>query len=107
VGQTLLLLLDCYFGVKQIKCSIEIARSGKSNMAKQKFPTLGLGNKPITQDQFQTQLQSLLKQQKYRQVLDEIQKTKRAQPDLVFTPAESEIWLLRGKQEFQKKDFQS
>jgi tetratricopeptide (TPR) repeat protein len=74
-------------------------------MAKRRFPNLGLGNKPITQDQFQTQLQSLLKQQKYRQALEEIQKALRAQPDLVFTPAEAEIWLLRGKQEFQKKDF--
>ncbi len=74
-------------------------------MAKRRFPKLGLGNKPITQDQFQMQLQSLLKQQKYRQALEEIQKALRAQPDLVFTPAESEIWLLRGKQEFQKKDF--
>jgi tetratricopeptide (TPR) repeat protein len=74
-------------------------------MAKRRFPKLGLGNKPITQDQFQSQLQSLLKQQKYRQALEEIQKALRAQPDLVFTPAESEIWLLRGKQEFQKKDF--
>ncbi len=74
-------------------------------MAKQRFPKLGLGNKPVPQDQFQSQLQFLLKQQKYRQALDEIQKAKRAQPDLTITPSEAEIWLLRGKQEFQKKDF--
>ncbi|NJL42502.1 MAG: hypothetical protein HC856_00520 [Pseudanabaena sp. RU_4_16] len=75
-------------------------------MAKQRFPKFQLGrSEPISQAGFQAQLKSLLHQQKYRQALDEIQKIKRAQPDLTFTPAEAEIWLLRGKQEFQKKDF--
>jgi tetratricopeptide (TPR) repeat protein len=57
------------------------------------------------QANFQAQLNGLLKQQKYRQALDEIQKARRSQPDLTFSPAEGNIWLLRGKQEFQKGDF--
>jgi tetratricopeptide (TPR) repeat protein len=58
-----------------------------------------------SQDQVQEQLKNLLKQQKYRQALEAIHKAQRSQPDLVFTPSEAEIWLLRGKQEFQKSDF--
>lgn len=57
------------------------------------------------QTQFQTNLQSLLKQKKYRQALDEIHKAQRSQPDLEITPSEAEIWLLRGQQEFQKRDY--
>jgi tetratricopeptide (TPR) repeat protein len=60
---------------------------------------------PPSQDGFQAQLQALLKQQKYRQALDAISKAQRSQPNLVFQPSEAEIWLLRGKQEFQKGDF--
>ncbi|NJP12586.1 MAG: tetratricopeptide repeat protein [Leptolyngbyaceae cyanobacterium RU_5_1] len=55
--------------------------------------------------EFEVQLQSLLKQQKYRQALDAIHKVQRSQPDWVFKPSEAEIWLLRGKQEFEKGDF--
>ncbi len=54
---------------------------------------------------FDMQLQELLKQKKYRQALEEIKKIQRSQPDIKFTPKESEIWLLRGQQEFQKQDF--
>jgi tetratricopeptide (TPR) repeat protein len=57
------------------------------------------------QDKLQAQLQALLEQQKYRQALDAIQKAQRAQPDLTFTPSEAEIWLLRGKQEFDDNEF--
>lgn len=76
-------------------------------MAKQRLPRRDQpSNAPSSpQDKFQAQLQSLLKQQKYRQALEEIHKAQRAQPDLVFTPSEAEIWLLRGRQEFQKGDF--
>ncbi len=74
----------------------------KKTPAKRIRPT----NVPVaTQDPFQSQLQSLLKQQKYRQALEEIHKAQRSQPDLRFKPSEAEIWLLRGKQEFQKDDF--
>ncbi|MGA7953391.1 MAG: tetratricopeptide repeat protein [Gloeobacterales cyanobacterium] len=59
----------------------------------------------LSQNSFQTQLQSLLKQQKYRQALEEIHKAQRSQPDLTITPSEAEIWLLRGKQDFQKANF--
>jgi len=58
-----------------------------------------------TQDPFQSQLQSLLKQQKYRQALEALHKAQQSQPDLAVQPSEAEIWLLRGKQEFQKDDF--
>jgi tetratricopeptide (TPR) repeat protein len=51
------------------------------------------------------QLQELLKQKKYRQALEEIKKIQRTHPEIEFTPKESEIWLLRGQQEFQKQDF--
>ncbi|MBW4617828.1 MAG: tetratricopeptide repeat protein [Cyanosarcina radialis HA8281-LM2] len=55
---------------------------------------------------FESQLQALLKQKKYRQALEEIKKIQRTHPDMEFTPKESEIWCLRGQQELQKLDFQ-
>ena|GEM_PF-458031 len=57
------------------------------------------------ENSFEIQLQELLKQKKYRQALEEIKKVQRSQPDITLTPKESEIWLLRGQQEFQKQDF--
>ena len=57
------------------------------------------------QNSFQVQLQGLLRQQKYRQALEEIKKARCANPDVEFTPSEAEIWSLRGQQEFQKGDF--
>jgi len=57
------------------------------------------------ENSFQTQLQELLKQQKYRQALEEIKKIQRSHPKIEFSPKESEIWWLRGQQEFQKQDF--
>lgn len=57
------------------------------------------------QNSFSTQLQELLRQQKYRQALEEIKKARRANPEVEFTPSEAEIWLLRGQQEFQRSDF--
>jgi tetratricopeptide (TPR) repeat protein len=59
----------------------------------------------VAENSFQIQLQELLKQKKYRQALEEIKKNQRLHPDIEFTPKESEIWLLRGQQEFQKQDF--
>ncbi|NJR65996.1 MAG: hypothetical protein HC772_12845 [Leptolyngbyaceae cyanobacterium CRU_2_3] len=60
---------------------------------------------PSSQEKLQAQLQSLLKQEKYRQALSEIHNAQRSCPDLVFKPSEAEIWLLRGKQEFEQNDF--
>jgi tetratricopeptide (TPR) repeat protein len=57
------------------------------------------------QSSFQMQLQGLLKQQKYRQALEEIKKARRTNPEVEFTPSEAEIWLLRGQQEFHTNDF--
>jgi tetratricopeptide (TPR) repeat protein len=57
------------------------------------------------ENSFQIKLQTLLKQKKYRQALEEIKKIQRSHPDITSTPSESEIWLLRGQQEFQKQDF--
>ncbi|MTJ53211.1 hypothetical protein FJR38_11440 [Anabaena sp. UHCC 0253] len=59
----------------------------------------------IAENSFQVQLQELLNQKKYRQALEEIKKNQRSHPNIEFTPKESEIWLLRGQQEFQKQDF--
>jgi len=59
----------------------------------------------LAENSFQVKLQELLKQKKYRQALEEIKKIQRSHPDIEFTPKESEIWLLRGQQEFQKQDF--
>ncbi|MFW9257916.1 tetratricopeptide repeat protein [Nostoc sp. CALU 546] len=59
----------------------------------------------LAENPFQVKLQELLKQKKYRQALEEIKKNQRSHPDIEFTPKESEIWLLRGQQEFQKQDF--
>jgi tetratricopeptide (TPR) repeat protein len=80
---------------------------GGTFVAKQRLPrTTPISSTPLSpQDAFQVQLQSLLKQQKYRQALEEIAKARRSQPDLSFSPSEAEIWLLRGKQEFQKANF--
>ena len=59
----------------------------------------------VAENSFQKQLQELLNQKKYRQALEEIKKNQRLHPNIEFTPPESEIWLLRGQQEFQKQDF--
>ncbi len=59
----------------------------------------------VAENSFQQQLQELLNQKKYRQALEEIKKNQRLQLNTEFTPPESEIWLLRGQQEFQKQDF--
>ncbi|MBD2459917.1 tetratricopeptide repeat protein [Oscillatoria sp. FACHB-1407] len=75
-------------------------------MAKQRPPKANqLSTASSPQEQFQAKLKSLLQQKKYRQALDELNKAKRSQPDLTFTPSEAEIWLLSGKQEAQKGDF--
>jgi tetratricopeptide (TPR) repeat protein len=77
-------------------------------MAKQRPPNRdSIRSSPTapSQDSFQSQLQSLLNQQKYRQALEEIHKARRLQPDLAITPSEAEIWLLRGKQDYQKENF--
>lgn len=60
---------------------------------------------PQAEKSFETRLQELLKQNKYRQALEEIKKIQRSQPNIEFTPTEAEIWLQRGQQEFQKQDF--
>lgn len=60
---------------------------------------------PLSQDAVQSRLQGLLKQQKYRQALEEIKTIRRTNPDLELQPSEAEIWSLRGQQEFQKPDF--
>ncbi|MBR8833950.1 MAG: tetratricopeptide repeat protein [Stigonema ocellatum SAG 48.90 = DSM 106950] len=58
----------------------------------------------LAENSFEMQLQELLKQKKYRQALEEIKKIQRSHPNIEFTPFESEIWLLRGQQEFKKQD---
>jgi tetratricopeptide (TPR) repeat protein len=83
-----------------------IVLSGGFSVAKQRLTKPNPVSTPSAQDQFQTQLQSLLNQKKYRQALSEIHNAQRSQPDLVFQPSEAEIWLLRGKQEFQNKELQ-
>lgn len=60
---------------------------------------------PSPQDSFSTKLEFLLKQQKYRQALEEIHKAQRSQPDLKTTPSEAEIWMLRGRHDFERGDF--
>ncbi len=59
----------------------------------------------ITENSFGMLLEELLDLKKYRQALEEIKKIQRTHPEIEFTPKESEIWLLRGQQEFQKQDF--
>lgn len=60
---------------------------------------------PSGQESVQSQLQGLVKQQKYRQALDEIKRQRQRHPEMTFTPSEAEIWLLRGQQEFAKGDY--
>ena len=57
------------------------------------------------QEKFQAQLQGLLKQQKYRQALDEIKRQRQRHPEMTFTPSEAEIRSLRGQQDVQKGDY--
>ncbi|MGB5631930.1 MAG: tetratricopeptide repeat protein, partial [Waterburya sp.] len=59
----------------------------------------------LTDNSLGMELQALLKQQKYRQALAKVQKIQRSHPEIKFSPTESEIWLLRGQQEFQKQNF--
>lgn len=61
--------------------------------------------KKLAENSWEIRLQELLEQKKYRQALEEIKKNQRSHPNIEFTPKESEIWLLRGQQEFQKQDF--
>ncbi len=76
-------------------------------MAKQRISKREQGHNHLLspEEQFQKKLQSLLERKKYRQALEEIHKAQRSQPDLVITPSEAEIWLLRGKQEFEQDNF--
>ncbi|MGA7934171.1 MAG: tetratricopeptide repeat protein [Kovacikia sp.] len=60
---------------------------------------------PSDQEAFQAQLQGLVKQQKYRQALDEIKRQRQRHPEMEFIPSEAEIWLLRGQQDVQKGDY--
>jgi tetratricopeptide (TPR) repeat protein len=55
----------------------------------------------------ESQLTGLLQQKKYRQALEELKKIRRSQPEFEFTPTEAEIWLLRGRQEFEQEDFKT
>ncbi len=59
----------------------------------------------LSEKSFAAQLQYLIAMQKYRQALEEVKKIQRSHPEIKFSPNESEIWLLRGQQEFQKQDF--
>jgi tetratricopeptide (TPR) repeat protein len=58
----------------------------------------------LAENTVETRLQELLEKQKYRQALEEVKKIQRTHPDIELSIKESEIWLLRGKQEFQKQD---
>jgi tetratricopeptide (TPR) repeat protein len=50
-------------------------------------------------------LTGLIRQQKYRQALDEIKKVRRTDPEIRFSPSEAEIFSLQGQQEFEKQSF--
>ncbi|WP_218081830.1 tetratricopeptide repeat protein [Anthocerotibacter panamensis] len=43
-----------------------------------------------------------LQQQRYREALEAMQKSRRTRPDLQFATPEANIWLLQGQQEFQQ-----
>ncbi len=79
-----------------------MAKHQSKQRSQQQVSTAGT---ELTENSLKMQLQELLKQKKYRQALEEIKKIQRSHPDIEFTPKESEIWLLRGQQEFQKQDF--
>ncbi|MBD2300973.1 tetratricopeptide repeat protein [Nostoc sp. FACHB-190] len=75
------------------------------HQSKQQVAKVANTETELTANSFGMQLQELLKQKKYRQALEEIKKIQRSHPEIEFTPKESEIWLLRGQQEFDKQDF--
>lgn len=58
-----------------------------------------------SEETFQSNFQSLLKQQKYRQALEEIKKIQRSKPEIELTPSEASVWSLRGQQEFKQGNF--
>ncbi|NJL19640.1 MAG: hypothetical protein HC895_00555 [Leptolyngbyaceae cyanobacterium SM1_3_5] len=65
----------------------------------------GKSTSAIATDSAQSSLQRLIDQQKYRQVLEEIAKIRKTNPEFEMSPPEAQIWLLRGQQELQKQDF--
>ena len=56
----------------------------------------------LSENSWAMKLEELLKQQKYRQALSEIPKIQRSHPEIKLSAMESEIWFLRGQQEWQK-----
>jgi tetratricopeptide (TPR) repeat protein len=79
-----------------------VAKHQSKHSSQQQISSTGI---EFAENSFGMQLQELLKQKKYRQALEEIKKIQRSHPEIQFSPKESEIWLLRGQQEFQKQDF--
>lgn len=59
----------------------------------------------ISEEKFHSELQSLIKQEKYRKALEEIKRIKRSNPEIELTPSEASIWSLRGQQEFKQSNF--
>ena len=79
-----------------------MAKHQSKHRSQQQVSTTGT---ELAENSFEMQLQELLDLKKYRQALEEIKKIQRSHPNIKFSPKESEIWLLRGQQEFQKQDF--
>ena len=52
----------------------------------------------------QTQIETLLKQKKYRQAIDEIKKLQRSQPNVTLSIDESIVWAYRGRDELMSDD---
>ncbi len=67
---------------------------------KQKF-----GKQPLSVELLQKQLETLVKQKKYRQALDKLKQIRRADPAAEITPSEATILSLRGQQEFAQANY--
>ena len=55
----------------------------------------------------QTQIETLLKQKKYRQAIDEIKKLQRSQPNVTLSIDESIVWAYRGRDELMSDDLKA
>lgn len=62
-------------------------------------------SQPSNPDRLMAQLQTLIQQKNYRQALDKVKQIRKIEPDATISPSESEIWSLRGQQEYAQGQY--
>jgi tetratricopeptide (TPR) repeat protein len=71
-----------------------VAKHQSKHGSQQQISSIGT---EFTEKSFGMQLKELLDLKKYRQALEEIKKIQRSQPEIEFTPQESELRALQGE----------